>query len=268
MYQNSTEPAESVARGGGSMIRVLSWFSSGAASAVMTKLALTDDPETQVVMCDLGDSEDADNRRFATDCERWFGKPITYIKSAKYANIDEVFEHRKYLSGMGGAPCTSELKVAPRLDYQLPSDMHLWGYTADSDDVKRFARMLAEYPRMKQRAPLIERGLTKEACHAILERAGIKRPRVYDLGFTNGNCVGCVKSTSPGYWALVRQEFPETFARRAEQSRRFGARLTHLPGRGDERFFIDEIPEDQPTKEALSPRCDFLCQIAEQDMAA
>lgn len=246
------------------MSRVIAWFSSGAASAVMTKLALTDDPNVLPVMCDLGDSEDADNKRFAADCEAWFGRPVQRIRG-RYANIDEVFEARKYHAGIAGAPCTSELKVAPRLDFQLPSDNHLWGYTADSEDVARWERMLRTYPEMRQRAPLIERGLTKEACHAILERAGIRRPRVYDLGFPNGNCVGCVKATSPNYWALVRQHFPETFARRAEQSRRFGSRLVRI---NDERRFLDELPADWPTTEAAVPRCDFLCHIAEQDLAA
>lgn len=246
--------------------RTLAWFSSGAASAVMTKLVLADDPEIIPIQCDMGDSEDADNRRFTRECETWFGKSVLHIKSQKYYNIDEVFERRKYLSGQAGAPCTLEMKVVPRLNYQLPSDTHLWGYTADGEDVKRFEWMVSEYPLMKQRAPLIERGLTKEACHAILERAGIARPRVYDLGFTNGNCIGCVKSGSPSYWALVREHFPEVFERRAAQSRKIGARLTRLPLRGDERFFIDEIPADQPTSEAESPRCDFLCQIAEMDM--
>ncbi len=33
------------------------------------------------------------------------------------------------------------MKVNPRLDFQLPSDMHLWGYTADSDDLRRWERM-------------------------------------------------------------------------------------------------------------------------------
>lgn len=247
------------------MSRVIAWFSSGAASAVMTKLALADDPSVLPVMCDLGDSEDADNKRFAAACEQWFGKPITYIKSAKYANIDEVFEARKYHAGIAGAPCTGELKVAPRLDWQLPSDLHLWGYTADASDVARFKRMLLTYPQMRQRAPLIERGITKDACHAILERANIKRPRIYDMGFPNGNCIGCVKATSPDYWALVRLHFPEVFARRAEQSRRFGSRLARI---NDERIFIDEIPRDWPVTKATVPACDFLCHIAEQDLAA
>lgn len=223
------------------MSRTIAWFSSGAASAVMTKLELRDNPDLTIVQCDLGDSEDEDNRRFAADCERWFNAPIQHIKSEKYGSIDDVFEKRKYHSGIAGAPCTSEMKVAPRIDFQLPSDTHLWGYTADAADVSRFERMLTEYPAMKQRAPLIERGITKEGCFAILENAGIKRPRIYDLGFPNGNCIGCVKATSPDYWSLVRLRFPEVFARRAEQSRRFGSRLTRI---NDERIFIDEIPAD------------------------
>jgi hypothetical protein len=246
------------------MERAISWFSSGAASAVMTKLALSENPDTLPVQCDLGDSEDADNRRFTADCEAWFSKPVLRIKSGRFADIDAVFESRKYHAGIAGAPCTGELKVAPRLDFQRPSDMHLWGYTADAGDVARWDRMQAEYPAMKQRAPLIERGITKQACLAMIERAGIKPPRVYALGFPNANCIGCVKASSPNYWALVRKEFPAVFARRAKQSRRFGSRLARVNG---ERVFIDEIPADWPTSEATAPRCDFLCHIAEQEIA-
>lgn len=245
------------------MTRTIAWFSSGAASAVMTKIALSDDPAVLPVQCGLGNSEDSDNARFATDCAVWFGKPITYLLSRRYANIDEVFEARKYHAGIAGAPCTGELKVAPRLDYQLPSDTHLWGYTADAGDVSRWERMQATYPNMKQRAPLIERGLTKEACLAMIERAGIKPPRVYAFGYPNANCIGCVKATSPNYWALVRQTHPEVFARRADQSRRFGSRLVRI---NDERRFLDELPADWPTTEPTAPRCDFLCHIAEQDI--
>lgn len=245
--------------------RIIAWFSSGAASAVMTKIALAENPDVLPVQCDLGDSEDEDNRRFTADCEAWFGKAVLRIKSEKFANIDEVFETRKYHAGIAGAPCTSEIKVAPRLDFQRPSDLHLWGYTADSNDVTRWERMRATYPEMKQRAPLIERGLTKEACLAMIERAGIKPPRVYEMGFPNANCIGCVKATSPNYWSLVRQTHPEVFARRAEQSRRFGSRLVRI---NDERRFLDELPLDWPVTEAYAPRCDFLCHIAEQDLKA
>jgi hypothetical protein len=83
------------------------------------------------------------------------------------------------------------------------------------------------------------------------------------MGFPNANCIGCVKATSPNYWSLVRKHYPEVFARRADQSRRFGSRLVRVK---DERCFLDELPTDWPTTDAVAPRCDFFCHIAEQDI--
>jgi hypothetical protein len=89
-------------------------------------------------------------------------------------------------------------------------------------------------------------------------------PIMYKLGFHNNNCIGCVKATSPNYWSLTRQHFPAVFNRMAELSRRKGAKLCEIH---KERVFIDEIPADWPTTEPIAPACDFLCHIAEQEMA-
>jgi hypothetical protein len=72
-----------------------------------------------------------------------------------------------------------------------------------------------------------------------------------------------VKATSPAYWALVRQHFPDKFDRMAKLSRELDVRLCRI---NDVRSFIDEIPADQPTTNPLQPSCDFLCHIAEQDL--
>jgi len=227
----------------------------GVNSAVMGKLVLQDNPNAEPFHCDLGTSVHPDSHRFIDDLEQWYGKPIKRIRSQRYANIDEVFEDRKYLSGMNGAPCTGEMKFAPRMDAQLPSDTHYWGYTADKLDAARFDGMVADYPLLKQRAPLIELGMTKKDTHEYLRAAGIRRPVVYDLGMPNGNCLGCVKSSSPNYWALIRKHWPEVFARRNDQCRRFGARLVILRREKNDagkltnvRGFLDEIPADQSTK--------------------
>lgn len=227
----------------------------------MTKLELG--PGVEVVNCNLGDSEDEDNHRFLRDCEEWFGQKITLISSAEYLTIDEVFEDRRYHANHRGAPCTTAMKRVPRQEYQRQGDVHLFGYTADRRDVERAKNFAAHNPGLKLRFPLIERGLTKEACFALLDQAGIKRPRVYDWGYPNGNCPGCVKASSPDYWALVRFRHPDVFARRADQCRRFGSRLARI---NNERIFIDEIPEDWPILNPSVPSCDFLCHLAGQDM--
>lgn len=239
------------------MARVLSWFSCGAASAVATKLH----PEAIPVYCETG-AEHPDNARFLTDCGAWFGRDIVRLHSDKYADTWDVWEKRKYLAGIAGAVCTVEMKVAPRLAYQRPTDAHVFGYTADAADVARAVRLRANYPELKIITPLIERGITKSACLEMVARAGIKVPPLYALGFQNNNCLPCVKATSPAYWALVRQHFPEKFERMAKLSRELDVRLCRI---GDARAFIDEIPADQATTNPIQPSCDFLCHLAEQD---
>ena len=248
--------------------RRLLWV-DGVNSAIMAHFVLMDDPDAVPAHCDLGDSVHEDSHRFINDLEQWYGKEIVRIKSEQYRNIDEVFEHRKYLSGINGAPCTGEMKFVPRLNFQLPSDTHFWGYTADKLDARRFKRMVSDFPLLKQRAPLIEMGLTKSDTHSILKQHGVKRPWVYEIGMPNGNCIGCVKSSSPNYWALIRKWFPLVFARRSEQARRFGARLVIIGRRKDEetgktvniRCFPDEIPADWSTKVrgANFGGCGFHC---------
>jgi len=240
------------------MPRHLLWV-DGVNSAVMAKMILTEMPDAIPIHCDLGDSVHADSHRFLADLEAWYGKEIIRIKSDEYADIDEVFEKRRYHAGVNGAPCTGAMKFVPRLNYQLPSDTHYWGYTADKRDASRFVNMQTNYPELRQESPLIGWGMLKAYTHDYLAQYGIRRPYVYDIGYPNGNCLGCVKASSPNYWAMTRKYFPEVFARRAEQCRRFGSRLTRING---ERVFIDEIPLDWPThmRGQSVPACGFVCE--------
>lgn len=91
--------------------RTIAWFSRGAASAVMTKQAIETLPAVEVV-CIALTTEHPDSSRFADDCERWFGQPITYIASDRFADTWDVWEKRRFLVGPHGAPCTGELKKA------------------------------------------------------------------------------------------------------------------------------------------------------------
>jgi len=229
---------------------------------VATKMDLRVYPDGVLAHCETG-SEDADTDRFIRDCSDWLGVEIVRLKSTEYADTWAVWEKRRYMSGIAGAPCTDELKITPRLTFQLPGDVHIFGYTADRRDIERAKNFRLNYPDTAMETPLIEAGVTKAGCLAMIMDAGLKPPRVYALGFHNANCVPCVKATSPDYWALVRHHFPAEFDRAAKLSRTLGARLV-IMGRADGkniRGFIDEIPLDQPMTDPIQPSCDFLCHL-------
>jgi hypothetical protein len=236
--------------------RTIGWFSCGAASAIAVKLT-----GAQPVYCETG-AEHSDNARFLADCAVWFGRDVTRLHSREYRDTWDVWDRTRWLAGINGARCTIELKVEPRLLFQQPNDIHVFGYTCDPADADRAGRLRANYPELTIRTPLIERGLTKQACLDMVQRAGIRLPPMYAMGFQNNNCIPCVKATSPDYWALVRQNFPAEFNRMAKLSRKLDVRLCRIK---DERRFIDEIPADWPTTNPIQPSCDFLCHIAEQD---
>lgn len=248
------------------MSRTLIWWSTGAASFVAAQLVLRETPDAMVVRCETG-NEDPDNYRFEADAMRRLNAKVTLLKSEQYGTVWDVWQKRRFMAGPKGAPCTSEMKIAPRLAFQKPHDEHVFGYTADREDVDRFERLQHNYFELKVRAPLIEQGITKAASLAMVQRAGIELPRSYAMGFPNANCLqtGCVKATSPDYWSLYRHHFPENFARTAAYAREIGARLTRVRG---ERVFIDEIPADWPMTNPIIPACDFLCALAERQEAA
>lgn len=244
--------------------RVLVWFSRGAASAVAARMTLRENPDALLVYCDTG-QEHEDSARFEADCVRWLNAPVEHIRSEDYEDTWDVWETTGWLAGISGARCTTELKVIPRLAFQRPTDIHVFGYTADQRDVARAKQLRDNYPEMTIWTPLIEAGITKAGTLAMIEAAGIALPIPYLLGFHNNNCKTCVKATSPDYWSLVRKSYPDDFLRMVELSRRLGVCLARIK---DERIFIDEIPADWPTTNPVVPACDFLCHIMEKELAA
>lgn len=221
--------------------RVIAWFSCGAASACAAKLAIEKyDDRVIVVYCDTMSAEHPDNQRFFNDVQRWLGREIVRIRSDKYNSVDEVFEKRRYMSGVAGAICTTEMKKIPRFHFQLPDDIHVFGFTFEEQDrIKNFEK---NNPDLFLDWVLRENVYSKKRCLYTLEQAGIHLPEMYALGFANNNCLGCVKATSPVYWQRVRRNFPEVFERRAKRSREIGARLVRI---NNERKFLDELPPDE-----------------------
>jgi hypothetical protein len=249
--------------------RIVSWFSAGDASAVCTKLVLAKYVETHeiaIARCIIAE-EHPDNDRFAADCVRWFNAPVLNLKSREYESCQEVWEKRRYMAGIKGAPCTTEMKKMVRHDFErnwMP-DLQAFGYTVEEAD--RAQKFRDNNPDVRLVTPLIDAGLTKDDCHAMIARAGIEIPTMYKLGFNNNNCIGCVKAQSPIYWNRIRKHFPQQFEARAILSREIGARLVKLSN--DTRLFLDEL-DPSLVKGDKEPAldCSLLCVMAEDDYAA
>jgi len=247
------------------MSRTISWYSHGVASAVATKLALQDGDVT-IVCCEIKE-EHPDNVRFRKDCEEWFGQEIIILGNDEYKrSIDEVFWRRKYLAGIKGAPCTLLLKKQIREDFELPDDEQVFGYTVEEQG--RVDRFIDANPEVNLLTPLIERGLTKPDCLAMVQDAGIDLPAMYLLGYKNNNCMGCVKASSPAYWKKIQIDFPKRFNIMRGFELITGARIckTTVDGVADVRIGLDELPDRiKPMDDTIDIQCGIFCELAEQE---
>ena len=229
-------------------------FSAGAASAIACRIGDVD----RIVYAETG-AEDADNERFVRECEqKLFSVPVERVRSKKFRDTWDVWERKRFLAGVHGAPCTRALKRIPLNASSTPGDVIIIGYTAEE---WRRAEALTDHAGDGYAFPLIERGLTKEACRAMLSEWGVREPRVYALGFDHANCIPCSKATSGSYWQLIRKHYPEAFARYAALERSFGKDRGQVWWKG-RYIHLDELPVEDPRGRIETPACDILCQIA------
>lgn len=245
--------------------RIVCRYSCGAASAVATKMTLTQYPDAEVVITysDPG-SEHPDNARFMRDCSEWFGREIITLRNEAYIDTWDVFERERYLVGQNGAKCTGLLKRAPTYDFQQPGDILVFGYTKEETTrAERFRRTNFEQPLL---TPLIDAGLSKADCLAALRAAGIEIPAMYRLGYRNNNCLGCVKG-GMGYWNKIRRDFPDVFERMASIQRKLGPGSYFWRERDSgDRISLDALDPNRGRYEAEPDiECSLMCHAAIQD---
>ncbi|MGO4416872.1 hypothetical protein AB4Z27_28275 [Cupriavidus sp. KB_39] len=254
------------------MSRIVCQFSCGAASAVAAKLAIAQfgpSRDVQIINAFLKE-EHEDNRRFAADCEAWFGKPITTLRDERYgASVIQVFRRRQYMKGPAGAPCSKALKRDVLDAWKQPGDIMVFGYTLEEED--RLDDFRERNPDRPILAPLIDAQLSKEDCKAMVQRAGIALPAMYLLGYENANCIGCVKG-GEGYWRAIRADFPEYFESTCLLQDEIGEGSWFLRYRSgplkDQRFPLRKLPAGPIVRNEVLPSCSFFCEMAEQEYSA
>lgn len=232
----------------------VSYFSAGVSSAVATKLAI--DQIDRIMYTHIEDHH-PDTLRFMLACEKWFGKPVELWQSP-YKNVDTACRYNRFIrSPKTGAVCTKHLKrlVRQKFEYENEGNLRIvWGLDCDEQD--RADKIMANMPNHEHLFPLIEQGVTKEGAHQILNASGIKRPAMYDLGYNNNNCVGCIKG-GMGYWNHIRVDFPEVFTARAKMEREIG-----FPILGNKYGWLDELdPERGRHTPPIVEDCGIMCEL-------
>lgn len=228
-------------------MRTISWFSAGAQSAVATKLEIENIDE--IIYIHIADQHQ-DTTRFLEECQVWFDKKIQILHSP-YLSVERACRAaggQGYLNGPRGAACTNLLKRRVRKEWEASQTEQLtyvWGYTIE--EITRAKKIKSALPEQYHSFPLINKFITKTRSHQILAANEIKRPAMYELGYPNNNCIGCVKG-GIGYWNKIRVDFPEVFLSRAKLERQIGASCINgiyldelAPARGrKQKIIVDE----------------------------
>jgi hypothetical protein len=231
-------------------IRV-AWFSAGVSSFVAAYLAKDID---RIIYIDI-DDQHPDGIRFVRDCETALGREIEILRSP-YGNVRNVVRQFQFIASAYGAKCTDILKRRVRKEWEYAhrdDDItYVWGF--DCTETGRALRIGENMNKSHHEFPLIGAQLTKQEAHGICAKLGVKRPVMYDMGYSNNNCVGCVKG-GMGYWNKIRVDFPQVFADRARLEREIG--FSCVKG-----VFLDELKPDagRMSKEIL-PDCDIFCEM-------
>lgn len=203
------------------------------------------------------ENQHPDSMRFIKDCEKALGKSITILQSP-YRNKENVIKSFRYINGPTGAKCTEVLKKRPRKEWEERHKefdiTYVWGI--DIEERNRADRLLESMPHFCHEFPLIEKELSEPDVHGLFERLfSFSRPRMYDMGYKNNNCIGCVKG-GMGYWNKVRADFPDVFASMSELEREVG----HSCING---IYLDELaPNRGRINDEVIPECGIMCLLA------
>ena len=228
----------------------VSWFSAGVSSFIATWLMR--DTIDKVLYIHIDDHH-PDTLRFINDCQQALGFDIEHMQS-QYKSVDNVIQQFQFINSRYGARCTDILKKRVRKEWEHgKTDLtYVWGY--DASEQHRADRLIEAMPKQKHVFPLIEKGISKEETHGMLAELGIARPAMYDLGYRNNNCIGCVKG-GMGYWNRIRVDFPDVFERMAKREREIGH--TCING-----VYLDELEPDRGRFETeIMEDCGIICQL-------
>ena len=212
------------------------------------------------------DDQHPDSMRFIRDCEAAVGKEIRILRSKEYRCVEDcVRVYGGFKDARNGfAPCTNWLKKRVRKEWEQENSsydlIYVWGF--DMQEKNRAEKIVEANPQAKHEFPLIEQNLSKEEVHGLFDRTfSFPRPSMYDMGYPNNNCIGCVKG-GMGYWNRIRKDFQEVFESRAKLERT----VEHSMLKDKNGYvYLDELDPDRGDMNTeIFPECGIMCYLAQK----
>ena len=203
-------------------------FSGGACSFWAAKRVIDrNGPENVTLLFADVCMEDDDLYLFNAEAEEYFGVPITRV-SLEMTPWD-VFE-KEGMIGNSRAPLCSirlkrELLDAWHRKHCLEMDSIIY-VGLDWTEGHRLANLRREHPTWRIEAPMMEEPIW-DKCRMLdeLGKIGIRRPRLYQLGFPHDNCGGfCVKA-GQAQFALLLRTMPDRYAYHEAREERLRERI-------------------------------------------
>ena len=256
-------------------MKIVCWFSAGITSTIATKMTLDKygKDNVDIIFFETG-SHHLDNARYLKECEdKIFHKKIEIVQNKKYKDVFSVLE-KGYINSPGGAYCTKVLKKDMRfeLEKQRNWNHQVFGFEFEKKEINRAIRFKQQYPNTNPIFPLIDEKITKTDCVKLLKQYKVELPAMYKLGYTNNNCVGCVKG-GMGYWNKIRVDFPEIFDKMAKLERKVGATClldTVKNEKGElirKKLYLDELDPNRGRLEPpITSECGVICAVEFSDI--
>ncbi len=231
------------------------WISAGVSSFIAGYLER--DTIDKFIYIDIADQH-PDSMRFIKDCEKALGRKIEKLEST-YKTVENAICAAGLIGNAktGFYVCTNWLKKRVRKEWEYEHRdydiTYVWGF--DRNEKDRADNLIESMPNFTHCFPLIDKDITKQEAHGMSERLGVHRPVMYDLGYNNNNCIGCVKG-GMGYWNKIRLDFPDVFESRSKLERKLGSSIL-------KECYLDELDPDRGRMSDEIPiDCSIMCQLA------
>jgi hypothetical protein len=190
-------------------------FYSGGICSWYTALRIIEREGKENVLLLFTDTktEDKDLYRFIDETSLKFG--VELLKIADGRDVWEVMKSHKFISNSKIAHCSEDLKQKIAKKYIKenfrPNECILY-LGIDWTEMHRIEAPKRNWKPYKVEFPMTEEPyLSKDDMFNMLEKKGIKKPQLYEMGFSHNNCGGFCVRAGQGHFINLLKKMPERY---------------------------------------------------------